>query len=176
MLAGEGFGPSVPDKPSNSVNLLISMLMRYPELASVNLDPASQALSFVFLVREGVSRDRLRSYRRRLQAALRTLWSLSGWCPGSLRLRAATLGGLTTLEMARDLDSLSQQEVSLIVELTREEFGDALAREEADASAEDELAAQEEAIGEMLENIKGSHSDRKVTAVREDGRVLVFNQ
>jgi len=76
----------------------------------------------------------------------------------------------------RDLDTLAQEEINLIVELFRQYFNKNLVTEDHEHLIEEDLLAQEEMIDNMLESIKDSTEDKYLFAFREEGKVLVFNK
>ena len=60
------------------------------------------------------------------------------------------------------------------MEIIKDELGDQLVTDE-NSLAEDEIILQEEVINHMLAAIRSNGTEKNITAVREDGRVLVFN-
>ena len=50
-----------PDMGSEQVNLLISLLIRFPQVSAVHYDPADRSLRFVYLLRD-VHREQLHSF------------------------------------------------------------------------------------------------------------------
>jgi len=64
----------------------------------------------------------------------------------------------------------------MILALAAEAFGKDLVVDRLPDVEHDELAAQEELIEEMLEDLRESPHEPNLIAFREEGRVLVFNQ
>ena len=92
-------------------------------------------------------------------------------------LENSSLGDhLTMVEIRRDVSTLTQEEISLVIALMRMEFRQQLVVDPGDSLYEDELALQDEMIEQMLEDLRESRSDRRLVAFREEGRVMVFNQ
>ena len=58
----------------------------------------------------------------------------------------------------------------------QQHFSDYLLADDNESFLEEDLELQEEMIGHMLENIKGTTIGKKLIAFREEGRVLVFNK
>lgn len=165
------------DRASRSAGLLISILTRYPELASVRFETRTRALRFTFLVSGHLDRASMHRVRERVTTSLEALCALEGKLPQAFWIGRSTYGHLTAFEIVRDLNTLSQEEISLLIELVKDEFHGTLVRDDvAYPSPDDELAEQEEIIGEMLEDLKGSRQDRNLIAVREEGRVFVYNK
>jgi hypothetical protein len=82
----------------------------------------------------------------------------------------------TMFEVTRDVETLAQHEISMVIELVRQNFSQTLITEKNDHLLEEDLLMQEELIEHMLENIKISYPEKNLIAFREEGRVLVFNK
>ena len=78
--------------------------------------------------------------------------------------------------MTRDVASLSQEELALVIGLMKDTLGDRLVVDHNDGSPDEDLSMQEELIQEMLEDIKEDKLEKNLIAFREEGRVLVFNK
>ncbi len=87
-----------------------------------------------------------------------------------------TLEYFTTLEFQRDVLTLTQKEIALIIALLKEQFGDDLIADEDDDLMVDDLSLHEELIGRMLEHTKKTSANSRLIALRDEGRVLVFNK
>lgn len=165
------------DRASRSAGLLVSILTRYPELGSVRYETRTRALRFTFLVGRRLDRAAMHRVRERVATSLEALCALEGKCPQEFWFGQSTFGQLTAIEVVRDVNTLSQEEISLLIELIKDEFSGALVRDDvAGDEFADELAEQEEIIGEMLEDLKGARQDKNLIAVREEGRVFVYNK
>jgi Zn-dependent oligopeptidase len=81
----------------------------------------------------------------------------------------------TFIEIHRDVDTITREEISLLIQLLSEEFAAALIVDSRDNDQE-EQEVQEELIGHMLEHFRVINQHNKLFAYREDGRVLVFNK
>jgi hypothetical protein len=169
-------GPNRREQLTNSIGLLISILVRYPEVATIKFEPKLQTLSFTFLLRalpdlaartelEALMRDSLAAYQSLEQISMETL---------TLSLSADEDVGL--LEITRDVASLTQGELALIVDLIVDRFGDALIVDDGDSGLEDDYYAQDELIRTMLADLQDGQPERNLIAFRDGGRVLVYNK
>jgi hypothetical protein len=77
------------------------------------------------------------------------------------------------MEYQRDIISLSQKEITLIIALLREEFGVSLITDEDDFQLIDDLTLHEELVSYMLENVK---ANIELIALRDEGKVVVYNK
>lgn len=159
---------------SESVGLLISILVRYPEVGSINYEPKTRVLKFTFIVREALPPERIEAFRRKLKASVETYDLLTRRTHRVVTLQATTCHDLTFLEIRRDVASLTEEEITMIIGLLRQEFGASLATEPNDPLLEEELLTEENVISHMLENVREKTPDRRLIAFREEGRVLVF--
>lgn len=165
------------DKVSKSTGLLVSILVRYPELATINYDPRSQTLKFTLMVRRAQKKTNFARFQRRLQVSVETLKFLEGKPAGTFAVSREDFGKVSVFEITRDVHTLTQEEISMLIHLFQEEFDARLVRDEAPEYVfEDDTVIQEEVIDRMLEDLKGSRQEKDLIAVREEGRVLVFDK
>lgn len=161
---------------TDSVGLLISILVRYPEVATINFDPENQLLKFTFIYSQVLGEAELDILKNKLLGSIEVYNLLEGKETRLVSLAHQVCDNLTMIEVQRDVDSLAQEEITLIVELFHQYLHKNLITEENEQLIEEDLIAQEEIIEHMLESIKGSNEDKRLFAFREEGRVLVFNK
>lgn len=164
------------DDVTDSVGLLISILVRYPEVATINFDPENQLLKFTFIYSQVLGDNELDNLKEKLMDSIEVYNLLEGKETRLVSLGHQVFDNLTLIEVQRDVDTLVQEEITLIVELFRQCLNTNLVTEENEQLIEEDLIAQEEMIEYMLESIKGSTQDKYLFAFREEGRVLVFNK
>ena len=161
---------------TDSVGLLISILVRYPEVATINFDPENHFLKFTFIYSQVLGKNDLDNLRNKLLDSIEVYNLLEGKQPKFISLNHQICDNLTMIEIQRDVDTLVQEEITLIVNLFHQYLHDNLVTEEGEQFIEEDLIAQEELIEHMLENIKCSKQEKSLFAFREEGRVLVFNK
>ena len=164
------------DNVTDSVGLLISILVRYPEVATINFDPENHLLKFTFIYLQVLGNNELENIKEKLMDSIEVYNLLEGKETRLVALDHQICGNLTLLEVQRDVDTLVQEEITLIVELFHQHLDTNLVTEDNEQLIEEDLLAQEEMIEHMLESIKGSTQDKFLFAFREEGRVLVFNK
>ncbi|WP_202819926.1 hypothetical protein [Calderihabitans maritimus] len=164
------------EEVSNSVGLLISILIRYPEVGAINFDPDKGVLKFTFILSQNEQENVLKSFSERLYEALQTYLLLEGKEFDVIWVGYAEYSNITVLEIHRDLQSLSQEEMSLIVNLLHEEFHEDLLVDDNGPLLEEDLLVHEELIQDMLDDFKSAFPKKRLMAIREEGRVLVFNK
>ncbi|OPY58208.1 MAG: hypothetical protein A4E55_01103 [Pelotomaculum sp. PtaU1.Bin035] len=161
---------------TGSVGLLISILVRYPEVATINFDPENQLLRFTFMFSKVLDDNELSNLKAKLMDSIEVYNFLEGKETSLISLSGQYCDNLTIIEIQRDVETLDQEEIALIVELFRQCLNNSLVTEENVQCIEEDLIAQEEMIGHMLESMKGSSQDKYLFAFREEGRVLVFDK
>ena len=161
---------------TDSVGLLISILVRYPEVATINFDPEKQLLKFTFIYSQVIKESEFNCIREELMNSIEVYNLLEKRNTSFISIEHQVFDNITLIEVERDVDTLAQEEITLIVELFRQNLDTNLVTEESEHLFEEDLIAQEEIIEHMLESIKSSTQDKYLFAFREEGRVLVFNK
>ena len=164
------------DDTGDGVNLLTSILVRYPEVATVNFDPEQQLLTFTFILSRPLTDDDLAALREKLLASI----DVYNWLEGR-QVRHATVtqipgAELSRVEVRRDVESLEREEISVIVEIFRQYLRKDLVTEANEPLAGEDVLFQEEVIDQSLHGLKEAGEGRVVYAFRDEGRVLVFDK
>ncbi|WP_066635427.1 hypothetical protein [Desulfolucanica intricata] len=161
---------------SDSVGLLISILVRYPEVATINFDPEQQVLKFTFILNH-LDGEEIKTVKSRVLDSIEVYNILEGKKPRVVLIGQQECDQFTLIEIQRDVDTLVQEEIALIVKLFYDAFWNYLVTDQNSSLIEEDLLVQEELIEHMLENVKCRASDnRYLYAIREEGKVLVFNK
>lgn len=153
-------------------NLMASILLRYPEIAAVKYNPRQRLLKFTFMILERIDEQQLSEFCASLVKALEVFNQLEGRSPGFVSSDWTVYGKVTRLNIFRDIATLFPDEIALLVELFKEWFNP----ESSEEIEEEELIYQEEIIHRFLEQLKHLKNDRWIIALREEGRVLVFDK
>ncbi|TDA69466.1 MAG: hypothetical protein D9V47_06115 [Clostridia bacterium] len=165
------------DDIRDSVGLLISILIRYPEVGSINYEPTDHLLKFTFMVGRIIAPDEWLSFRETVTGCIAAMNFLEQQEAEVASIDYSTYEGISMIEVKRDVTTFRQDELVVITGVLKESFGqDILAEGDDEHLLEEDLLAQEELIGHMLENVKGAVPDKRLIAFREAGRVLVFNK
>lgn len=161
---------------SDSVNLLISLLIRYPELATIKFLPENNSLKLTFLLTRDPERMDFEAARQFIANSIDAYHLLKGTPKTSTSVLFSFYEQVAILDIMRDVISLSQNEIALIVRILNEHYNERLISDYHDAMPEDDLLVQEEFISDMLENIKRQHLVHGLIGIREEGRVFVFDK
>jgi len=161
---------------SDGVNLLISILVRYPEIGTVTFDPKIHCLKLNFILSGMPPESDFNKIKKLLLDSITLYHILENLEKSNTDIFLNAYDQFAMLTIVRDVHTLSKGEITLIIALLRENLKDFLVTDPNDTLPEEDLLIQEEVIENMLENMKRTHADHSIIGIREDGRVLVFNK
>lgn len=158
---------------TRGLGTLIAVLMRYPEVSSVQCAPEEKTIQVSFVICgtigpaswDGLHEDVLFSLTHYRQMTKRPLTTI--------QFAMQVSGDVTTVELVRDTQTVSVEEVGILIEILREQANLTVLFDPHDLLEED-LMVQEETIQERLETLVEEGSGQLV-AMRDEGRVLIFN-
>lgn len=177
----EGIKVAVPiHKGDSSVphiaNLLTSILIYYPEIATINLDPKIQVIKFTFYLKNFISPEKINAIKEHLRQSLEAYYYLGKTNVAISSFFFEPLDSFTILEFQRDVRTLSLKEITLLITLLKDELGASLVTEEDDDLLVDDMALHEELLSYMLENVKQKRANIELIALRDEGKVVVYNK
>lgn len=163
-------------EPANSgIGLLFSLLTRYNEICSATYSPDDTMLGISFLVCKKVGSDEVNALRNRMGHSIEAIWDILRMpTGGKVELRVEDLGEYTRLTMMRDILSVTSEEIALIVGIMEEFFETGLLKD----TPEDEYDAfpSDDAINNMLIDVKTSTGEKNIIGYRDEGRIVVFDK
>ncbi len=165
------FGGISVDEVNIQIELLISLLVRFPQIGAVHYEPAEKALRFVFLLWE--AELDLTELERLYRSHTSLFYKLQNRQGKISPLEIKKNSQLTIVQVKRGLAGLSLAELKLIVKLLEDYCGSALVQEDS-ALAEEDAAEENALIESLLDSVSGLGLER-LTGFRENGRVLVFS-
>lgn len=167
----------IDDRTSDGVNLLITILMRFPQIGTVHFDPKNRTLQMTFILSLNMSDDEFAPIMKKSMDCLSAYHRLIDRKPSMLSLDYKSSLPFSIFSITRDLFSVTRGEISLIINLLSEEFPDHLVIENpVGIEIPEDIGMTDEWIDNMIENVRQQRSKKHLTAFREDGRVLVFNK
>lgn len=164
------------ERVSYGVNLLVSILVRYPEIGSINFDATNNTLKLTFMLATVPTDAEYADIKRILLTGISAYHVLEQSKENIAEITFSSCEQVAMLTIMRDVATLSKGEIGLIIGLLRDNFANNLIVDENAALLEEDLIIQEELIGNMLENVKTQRSNNGLIGIREDGRVFVFNK
>jgi len=161
---------------SDNIGLLISILVRYPEIGSINLDSHNKKIKFTFIVAELLDNHYIQDFFLRLEECIGAFLHIKGNDIHHFEYDSWDHNGLISLEIRRDVETISQDEIALVVGLVNEVFGGMLIIDGSDHLIEEDVDYQEQLIGDILEKIPNTVNFKNLYAYRDEGKVMVFNK
>ncbi len=162
------------ERVSDSVGLLISMLVRYPEISSIYYEPIKKEIKFTFMLNN--NKEDINSYCQMMNKCVNTFYYLeTGQALNPVNIKYNVLGNITLIDIHRNIKHLSSNELNLLITLTQDYFQESIVVEMEELTKEDQVL-QEDMIGNILENVKKEEITQRLIAFREEGRVLVYNK
>lgn len=170
-----GAGEECLEASDKEIGLLVALLVRYPEISAVRVEPADAAFRLSFTLSAEPDSERLASFEHTLRLGLGALSRLGGWEAARLEVRIRRHGEISLLDVVRDVDTLSAEEFPVLLGIVKDLFGNLLIMEEA---IEEEPVDEDEefALADSLAGLREWRAERTWIGFRDEGRVLVFHE
>lgn len=168
-------------KPNmDGVNLLMTLLLCYPEIGTVTFDPAKgETLQMAFALNCLPNDEEKQKFGQFLTESISTYHCLLGLPEGRLSITLEGNGKAAILGIKRDMATISRGEISLIAALVRDRFKDNLVTDtemETDLPDEATRLAHEDNIDNILGSVRHGAISETMVGYREAGRVMVYNK
>jgi hypothetical protein len=166
---------SLPEEPNDSVNLLVSLLVRHPELSRVVIKPRFAAIALFFIVRGSLDTEERTSFRHAVADHLRAFHQLAREPSPKVAVRIRADQGHTFVEIEREARDITRDEIALMVALVAQSFGERLiVNPPADDPNEDDGSGREDAVGSALDAVRRAKQAKGLVGFREERRVLIY--
>lgn len=163
-------------KPSKEgVNLLASILVCYEEISRVSFDPQKNAITLTFTLKEEPKKEKFDRFTRLLAESVTTYLELNGLHASVFQMSVEVVGDFTFLHIARDVTSLTRDELTLLADILYESFPETLLLDEHTVNPEAETE-QEDMLDRQLGIAQAVRMHQKLLGIREGDRVVVYNQ
>lgn len=167
--------PSAPFESADTVNRVVALLIRFPELHSVRSNPADLTLTLSFAVRKKLDRHETRALAERVSEHVRAFLDLRGEAPEKIAVACDKDAAVTFVHVTRDAASFAREELELLVAIFADAYGDRLVRDGAnDGPLDDDPAARDEHVEVALDALRDPTQRRRLVGFREEQRVLVY--
>ena len=147
--------------------------MRYPEISSVQYNVEYSTLSATFLLRRTMEVQPFEVVVNQLVEVLETYRLVTRRPLKVVDVQHVVNDQVTEVELIRDIETLSVEEIGMTIEVLRDTFTSDLILDSHDL-LEEELLLQDENIQAGLEALKRDDA-RRLVALRDEGRLMVFN-
>jgi len=163
----------VPTESSDAVGLIVTLLVRFPEIATIVSHPTDGTLTLSFAVTSALEREMAVTVRESITDHVRALLECSRETPDVLDVRSESDAGMSFVRITRDVRTLTREELHVLVAVVAEEFGKRLVRSPAAEDFEDDGVA-DEVVEYALEALRDPAHQRSLVGFREEKRVLVY--
>jgi hypothetical protein len=163
-----------PEESNESVNLVISLLVRHPELSRVIIKPRSAAIAFFFIVRAVLGAGERTRFRQSVAEHTRALVALGRYGKADVEVRFSTGDGLTFVEIERDAKTIARDEIAMIVGLVSQTFGERLVVNPPAEEGDDDQMMQEESVVSALDAVQRGRHRKGLVGFRDERRVLIY--
>jgi len=163
---------------SDGVNLLVSILLRYPEIGTVSFDPEEHCLKFKIMLSALPTNNDFLTIKNLIIDSITAYNILEGF-PSKMKrydLELSPYGQVGIINIIRDIYTISKDEITLLTTLLRDHLHNYLIIETNDTLSDSDFQLQEEVIEDMLEKIKHYPRLSELIGIREESRILVFNK
>ena len=161
---------------ADPVGLIIALLVRFPQIATLTSQPGDGTLTLSFAVRGRLDRATQQQTSESIAEHVRALTQLAREPAETVAVKCEPDDRMTFIRVTRDVRSFNREELQLLTGLLAERFGDALvqtATAEDDAGDEDP-AAEDELIEYALDALRDPSQQKSLVGFREEKRVLVY--
>jgi len=164
-------------KPNmDGVNLLVSILVCYPEIGTISIEPKDDSLKMTFVLGKVPETGEFEATKEFILNSILTYHTLEGLGEAEIQISLNQQDSVAFINILRDMNTISKGEIALISTLMKEHFGTILVSDANEEDAEEADMIQDEFIDHMIGSMKINHTSEKLVGIREDGRVMVFNK
>lgn len=158
-----------------SIELMISILICYPEINTVKTDPRSEEIIFSFLLKKALTEEEFTEIAGKLTESVEAFLFVQNMVAATLRVEKQSYNDYSLIEVIRDFQSITQQELSLIIQLVNRNLAKYLLAEQIQSIDLEDLAVQEEIIEDLIVRLQ-YQNQRDLIGFRESGKVMVFHK
>ena len=165
----------VPSEASDAVGLVIALLVRFPEIATIVSHPTDGTLTLAFAIEATLDRRAESETREAVVEHVRSLLDLAGEATDALQVACEPDESTSFVRITRDVRSFTREELQMLVQLLSDRFGAALVRSPAaDDDAFDDEASADDVVEFAIEALRDPAQQRSLVGFREEKRVLVY--
>ena len=159
---------------ADTVNRVVALLVRFPELHSVRSNPADATLTLSFALRLRLDRAAARALGDRVAEHVGAFLDLRGEAPEKIAVTCDRDAAVSFVHVTRDSGTFAREELELLVALFVDAFGDRLVRDAAAAPVDDDPVARDEVVDVALDALRDPFGRQRLVGFREESRVLVY--
>lgn len=158
------------------INLLASILICYREISAIAYEPKDKTVKLTFVIEKNIGEKDFQELAEFLAESMNTYLMVSGFYGTRTDFNMETQGKHAFLHITRELETLTKGELTLIVTLLEDRFGEALIMGGDNAPDDEMLEIQEETLERMLMSTRMIELRGRLVGVREGDAVMVYNK
>jgi hypothetical protein len=167
--------PQEESQSADTVNRVVALLVRFPELHSIRSNPADATLTLTYAVDRRLDAGAARALEEFVGEHVRSFHALEGEPIERFTLTCEKDVNVTFVSVTRDLVTFSPEELALQSSLFVERFGDALlTNPQAEEADDDETGMAEDSVELALDALRDPGQRQRLVGVREEKRVIVY--
>jgi hypothetical protein len=144
----------------SNVNLLIFLLVQFPEIFTINYNLIKSSIKLTFMLRLDIGQERYISFKKELNECLKAYIKLAALNEVLPKLSKKMVHSWTLLQVTLNKDNISFEEVNLISSLVLNEFkNDVILDIRNDSCLEKEISEREEFIEYLLSSNKANEEE-----------------
>lgn len=157
------------------IDVFLNVSVDFPEINIVKYEYNTDLLIIEVALTREISTAQEEGFISKASRCINLLHNLEQAVPGVFKIKFKRMAGLTFLRYYRDVKSLREKEINLIISLVREEFYDCLIDEGKNPISRGFLRKQVKR--DLLEKLSGSSGGTNyLFAYRDHGRLCMFNR
>ena len=169
------FRPRTAFESADTVNRVVALLVRFPELHSLRSNPAEASLTLTYAVNRRLDAAAVRALAESIGEHVHSFQALGGEPIEQIAVTCEQDVDVTFVHVTRDLASFSPEELALQSAVFVERFGAALLTNPQSEPAGDEEAGDvEDSVELALDALRNPAQRQRLVGVREEKRVLVY--
>jgi hypothetical protein len=169
------YRPRTAFESADTVNRVVALLVRFPELHSIRSNPAEATLTLTYAVSRRLEQDAVRALADFVGEHVQSFHAFGGDPIDCLGVTCERDVQVTFVHVTRDLATFSPEELALQTALFVERFGDALlTNPQAEEADDDEAGTGDESVELALDALRDPAQRQRLVGVREEKRVIVY--
>ena len=169
------FATNITKENSYGSNLLVSLLVRYPQLGTVTFNHHKESLELTFMLSKIPDKDILEATKTHILESISCYHYLEEIIDAKNDFQFQLYDHVALIKITRDIATLSKKEIALIVALIQQKFSNLLIMEDTDYLPEEDMIFQEQMIESLLYSANEWRIEHGLIGFRENGRVMVFH-
>ncbi|MGI6318570.1 MAG: hypothetical protein GX263_10280 [Firmicutes bacterium] len=160
----------------SNVDLLIFLLVRFPEIFTIKYNQAQEKFTLSFMLRIDIDHDHYIRFKNKFLTCLKAYNDLSGSRQPLIKLCKRFIKPWTLLQVTLKKERISFEEVNLISNLVLNEYKNGLVFDSRDNNNFDNKIIEKEELIEYLLPRKKKSDEENLIAFRESGKVYIYDK